>query len=109
MDLSKLVPELEFYGTGDEAYELFQAACGFCYQLTSLGDNERAAIVYGWAKEMADGSKQWYMENREEELEIHPGCSHKFNREKLKFCSKCGKKAWLEPNVDMAKGYWGYM
>jgi hypothetical protein len=57
------IEALTFYSTGDEAYELFQAACSFCYQLYGLGDNEKAGIVYGWAKEMAEASEKWAREN----------------------------------------------
>ena len=50
------IAALTYYGTGDEAYELFQKTCGFCYALTGLGFDEEAAQVCGWAEEMAKAS-----------------------------------------------------
>jgi hypothetical protein len=108
LDLGKLVPALEFYGTGDEAYELFATSCSFCYQLFGLGDRDKAEIVYGWAKEMADCSKEWYFRERKDDLEKTPGCDHEFDRETMKYCSKCGKQAWYQPSLDMEYGRWGY-
>lgn len=51
--LQERVEELTFYGTGDEAYELFEAGCSFCYKLFGLGWTTEAEIVYIWLKEMA--------------------------------------------------------
>jgi len=48
-----------YYGTGDEGYELFQATCSYCYQLTGLGQSDKAEIVCQWAEEMAKESKDW--------------------------------------------------
>jgi hypothetical protein len=51
-----------YYGTGDKGYELFQATCDYCYQLTGLGQSDKAEIVCQWAEEMAkesaEGAKQ---------------------------------------------------
>jgi hypothetical protein len=57
--LQERIEALTFYGTGDEAYELFDQACNFCYHLYGLGYEEEAKIVCGWAEKMAEASKDW--------------------------------------------------
>lgn len=56
MDISDRIKALKYYGTGDEGVELFQATCGLCYQMTGLGQSEKAETLYQWAKELADAS-----------------------------------------------------
>lgn len=60
--LAKRVEALVFYGTGDESYELFQATCGLLYMMNGLGQVDKAELLYEWAKEQADGSRQWTLE-----------------------------------------------
>ena len=62
-DLSKRVEALVFYGTCDESYELFCGTCSLLYQMNGLGDTERAEILFSWAKEQADFSKQGCLDN----------------------------------------------
>jgi len=57
--LANRIESMIFYGCGDEAYELFQSACEFCYQLYGLGHGDEAETVCDWAQEMADNSKQF--------------------------------------------------
>lgn len=56
------IQAMTFYGTGDEAYELFQEACHFCYSLVGLGEDEKAEMVCDWAEEMAIASKATWEE-----------------------------------------------
>lgn len=56
------IKAMTFYGTGDEAYELFQEACHFCYSLTGLGFDKEAELVCNWAEEMAVSSKETWEE-----------------------------------------------
>lgn len=58
--LQKRIECLIFYGTGDEAFELFEKACSFCYALNGLGETDKAETVCGWAEEMAAFSKEWW-------------------------------------------------
>lgn len=57
--LEERIVALTFYGTNDEAYELFQNACSFCYKLYGLGESEKAATVCKWAEGMASESKKF--------------------------------------------------
>jgi len=69
-DIGCRINELTFYGTGDEAYKLFQQACSFCYNLVGLGSTDCAETVYKMAEEMATESKKyWDKENPEIECE----------------------------------------
>lgn len=55
--MKQRIEELVFYGTGDEAYELFCQTCSYCYSLRGLGENDKSEVVYQWAREMAIASK----------------------------------------------------
>ncbi len=55
--LQRRIEATKFYGTGDEAYELFEMATRFCYKLSGLGCMEEAKQVCKWAEEMAESSK----------------------------------------------------
>jgi hypothetical protein len=54
--LQERVEGLTYFGTGDEAYELFRRTCSFCHHLHGLGMDDKAAVVCGWAEEMAADS-----------------------------------------------------
>lgn len=54
--LQERIKSLTFYGTGDEAYELFAKTCSFCYSLYGLGEEDKAKTVCKWAEEMAKES-----------------------------------------------------
>lgn len=56
----EIIESLEFYGTGDEAVELFRETCHLAYSMTSLGQDDKAIVLAMWAKEMASESKGWY-------------------------------------------------
>lgn len=79
MTWKERVESLVFYGTGDEAYELFCATCGLLYMMVSYGEPEQREILYTWAKEQADESKVWAleeygtMENVLQELDVENG------------------------------------
>jgi hypothetical protein len=45
---------------------------------------------------------------KKEEPKPEMGCNHKFDRDKQKFCSECGKPAWVLPPVEEDKGGCGY-
>lgn len=51
--------ELVYYGDCDEGTELFVATLQLCYKMYGLNDNNKAEILYEWAKEQADISKEW--------------------------------------------------
>jgi hypothetical protein len=51
--IQERIESLKFYGTGDEAYELFQATCSLCYQMNGLGDPSQAETLCKWAEDMA--------------------------------------------------------
>ena len=57
--LQKRIESLVFHGTNDEAYELFEATCHFCYLLYGCNEKLKAGLLYEWAKEMADYSVGW--------------------------------------------------
>lgn len=63
MTLQQKIEALTFYGTNDEAYELFQATCGLCYQMSGLGYQDKAVTLYYWAKELAQDSLEWTLDN----------------------------------------------
>jgi hypothetical protein len=65
--LQERIKSLTFYGTGDEAYELFSSACSFCYSLYGLGEEEKAKTVCKWAEEMAKQSYEFAVENGDED------------------------------------------
>lgn len=75
--LRERVEALRFYGTGDEAYELFCEATSFLYSLNGLGDSGNAEIVFKMAKEMADHSLAWYIEEGNDpaakDADVKPG------------------------------------
>ncbi len=52
--------ELTFYGPNNETGELFQDTCHLCYKMSD--DSEKAEILFKWAKEQAEDSKQWALE-----------------------------------------------
>ena len=56
--LQDRVEALVFYGCGDECYELFCGTCNLLYQMCSSGDLDKAEILYEWAKEQAEQSKE---------------------------------------------------
>jgi len=58
--MTERLKKLLFYGTGDETYELFQQGCRFCWTLSSLGESDKAEIVYVWLVDMANRSKEFY-------------------------------------------------
>jgi len=60
--LQKRVESLVFYGTDDEAYELFCHTCGLLYLMNGLGQEAKAEILYDWAKEFAKESKEFALE-----------------------------------------------
>jgi hypothetical protein len=55
--LEERVKSLVFYGTGDEAYELFESTCHLCYNMHGLGEEENAETLYEWAKDQAEQSQ----------------------------------------------------
>ncbi len=58
--LQERIESLTFYGTNDEAYELFQATCRFAYLMWGYGgDNEKAELVVQWAEEQAAYNNAW--------------------------------------------------
>ncbi|RJQ27110.1 hypothetical protein C4577_02195 [Candidatus Parcubacteria bacterium] len=57
--MSERLEDLTYYGTGCEGVELFQALCSACYKMYGIGDPEKAELLYQWAKEDAEASKQW--------------------------------------------------
>lgn len=63
--IKKKIEESVFYGTGDEAYELWTAMCGVCYQMAGLGDTERASLLADWIVEDAKDSEIYWRENCE--------------------------------------------
>jgi hypothetical protein len=85
-DLQRLIKSLTYYGTGDEGYELFAATCLLCYGMVGLGFDDRATLLYMWANDMAESSKQWAKQDME--AEGHEGDLTKF--------------------VDIANGLWGH-
>lgn len=62
LTMQQRIEALTFYNPNDEAGELFAKACSFCYALTGLGEDEKAEVVYSWAKEMAEESEKWSKE-----------------------------------------------
>lgn len=79
--LQERIEALTFYGTGDEAYELFQATCDLCYKMYGLGGTEEAKILCMWAEEQAWATEEdWVQQGGD-------------------LNDKTG---------DVAKGYWGY-
>ena len=57
--LQERIESLTFYGTGDEAYELFSATCLLCYNMFGLGSLGKAEILCAWAEEMAYESRAY--------------------------------------------------
>lgn len=57
--LEQRIEALTFYGTGDEAYELFQATCTLSYKLYGLNMADKAEVACQWAEEMAHDSAIW--------------------------------------------------
>lgn len=53
------ITALTYYGTGDEAYELFASTCRLAYELWGMGEETKALIAVAWAEEMAEGSRLW--------------------------------------------------
>jgi hypothetical protein len=51
--------ELKFYHPGDESGEMFQTTCRLAYQMYGLGDPKKAELLYEWAKEQAQDSRNW--------------------------------------------------
>jgi hypothetical protein len=51
--LQERIESLVFYGTGDEAEELFQQTCTLSYKLYGLGQSGKAEVACAWAEEMA--------------------------------------------------------
>lgn len=56
--LQQRIEALEFFGCGDEAYELFQQTCSYCYVLCGAGLEKEAGVVCKWAESMAKDSKR---------------------------------------------------
>lgn len=57
--LEDRVNELVYYGDCDEGTELFEGTLRLCYQMHGFSDNDKAELLYQWAKEQADESKKW--------------------------------------------------
>lgn len=53
------VNDLVYYGDCDEGTELFEETLRLCYMMYGFGDNDKAELLYQWAKEQADASKEW--------------------------------------------------
>ncbi len=51
--------ELKFYHPDDEAGEMFQTTCRLAYQMYGFGDSTKAEMLYEWAKDQAQGSREW--------------------------------------------------
>lgn len=72
-----LIDELEFHGTGDETYEMFQATCQLCYLMAGVGDMDKATTLAYWAREQADASREfcvgWYPDGDYEKAKGHFG------------------------------------
>jgi hypothetical protein len=51
--------ELRFYHPDDEAGEMFVTTCRLAYQMFGFGENEKAEMLYEWAKDQAKGSREW--------------------------------------------------
>ena len=60
MNFRERIEDLKFYGTNDEAYELFLAVCDLCYQM--VDDPDKANTLCNWAEEMAEHSRIWAMD-----------------------------------------------
>jgi hypothetical protein len=56
MTLRERIERLKFYGTGDEAYELFQHTCYLCYRMHGEGPDDWANTLCEWAEVMAKES-----------------------------------------------------
>lgn len=62
MSIRERIERLKFYGTGDEAYELFQLTCSLCYRMHGEGPDEWAETLCKWAEEMAQESFEFQAE-----------------------------------------------
>ena len=51
--------ELKFYQPDDEAGEMFATTCRLAYQMFGFGDSNKAEMLFGWAKDQAQGSREW--------------------------------------------------
>lgn len=67
--LRQRIEGLTFYGCGDEAYELFQATTSLCYQMSGLGEPEKAEKLCEWAEELAKASENHKSEDDEDDKE----------------------------------------
>lgn len=56
---------LKFYGTGDEAYELFQATCSLCYKMSGIGDPKQTETLCRWAEQMAAESYEYALQEED--------------------------------------------
>ncbi len=51
--------ELKFYHPDDESGEMFGTTCKLAYQMYGFGDNDKAELLFSWAKEQAQESREW--------------------------------------------------
>lgn len=58
-EMYERLKSLKFYHPDDEAGELFASTCSLCYKMYGLGETEKAELLFGWAKEQAQESKEW--------------------------------------------------
>jgi hypothetical protein len=61
----KRITDLKFYGTGDEAYELFQATCSLCYKMSGIGDPKQTETLCQWAEQMAAESYEYALQEED--------------------------------------------
>ncbi len=69
-DIKERVTSSVFYGTGDEAYELWDSMCRTCYQLASLSQMERASLMVEWIEQDAKESKEFWEKHSLEYLGV---------------------------------------
>lgn len=56
--LRERIEGLTFWGTGDEAYELFCATTSLCCRMSGLGQTKQAETLCRWAEEQARASEE---------------------------------------------------
>jgi len=71
--LEQRIKSLVFFGTGDEAYELFAQTTSFCYTLWGAGCDKEAEIVCGWAEDQERANHNWLIQNPEFEYWLDEG------------------------------------
>lgn len=58
----EIIESLTFYGTGDEAYELFQITCALSHKMWGLSETAKSLILAEWAQEQAEESFNSYFD-----------------------------------------------